>query len=194
MVVRCESQSASGEAALQPAWRERLARLFVDVQFRERLHRLAVRRLGGALYVEDVLQEVWLKLLRRPPPEARGDGATRAYVESAVSGTAANWRRKSRRFESSGGDVESVEGAGDVRDLVAPEAVLTDLAPLLEQLAASKAKSRARRRLLHEVLELLRRHELISERTYEAVRRNRPDLRVRARTTTSVAPRRAKAS
>ncbi len=175
-------------------WRERLQRLLVDEPFQQRLRRLALRRLGGSANVEDVLQEVWLKLLRKPPPEARGDGATRAYVESAVSGTAINCRKKLARSAGWSSDVESVEGTWEVRDLVVPEAVLKDLAPLLEQLAASTAKSRARRRSLQQLLEVLRRHELISDVTYEAVRRHRPDLRVRHRTATSAAPRRAMAS
>lgn len=195
MVTSHESASADVEADAQSAWRGRLERLLVDESFQRRLRRIALRRLAGAPHVEDVIQDVWLQLLRRPPPEARGDTADRAYVESAVSGTAINCRKKWARSADWRWDIESVAGTGiDMRDIAVPEEALKDLAPLIQRLATSKAKTRERRRLLHEVLEILRRHELISDATYEMVRRHRPDLRVRTRTATLTAPRRAIAS
>lgn len=88
----CEHEDVAGSFC----WHCWLEDLFQDREFIEQLEHAVARTLGSGAPrddIDDVLQEVWLKLLARSR-QLEGQKNTRGYVMSTVLGTALEFRRQ----------------------------------------------------------------------------------------------------
>ena len=174
-----------------------------DREFIGQLERAVATKLGpGATSddVDEVLQEVWLKLLERSR-ELDGKKNYRGYVMSAVLGTALEFRKRrnrARKRERTGLPADEalhpVAGRArppdeDKRVPVLPQELAPlDNAALIEALqmlaqaasryhAAADGTKRERRKHYRELLRVLEKHEFVSAECIAYLRMHKPKTR-----------------